>query len=98
MLLMETFFFATTRGVVSWDLWPIYPLILGMALLAGFFAYGRDQPVWLQGAGWLIGTSILFLAIIWTTGSLHAIGKLWPLLIVLGGVLLILQQTRHAHE
>src|SRR5437868_1840728 len=46
-LLVGAFFFATTTGILSWSdqgtLWPVYPLIVGVAFFAAYFASGREQ-------------------------------------------------------
>src|SRR4051812_34947127 len=43
-LLVGAFFFATTMGLISWSdqgtLWPVYPLIIGVAFFTAYFASG----------------------------------------------------------
>src|SRR5438105_1092480 len=43
LILLGAYFFATTMGVLSWGLWPIYPLIVGVAFLAAYITSGFEE-------------------------------------------------------
>jgi hypothetical protein len=88
-LLVGLFFFGFTLGVWEWGemsvLWPVFPLIGGVAFLAFFFAQG-----WSRDPG-LLGLSLAALAVgvvgLLITHELlgRDIVKYWPLLLVLVG-------------
>jgi hypothetical protein len=102
LTLLSLFFFATTLGYVSWGdqavLWPIYPLILGVALLAGYWAGGSAQPGYLTGGlilvvlGGVFLVITLFLGWAWFTGFWERLpvdwGRHWPLALLLASVVL----------
>src|SRR6476620_5412229 len=58
-LLLGVFFLLTTNGILSWSdqgtLWPIYPLVVGLAFLAAYLASGFRM------IGYLIPGAILSL-------------------------------------
>lgn len=88
--LIGLFFFGFSFGVWEWaqmaDLWPVFPLIAGVAFLALFLA---ERP---RDAGTLgVGCAALIVGAVGlavTYGYLGAdIWRLWPLLLVLAGVI-----------
>lgn len=93
LLLLGAFFFATTLGLISWGdhgtLWPIYPLIVGVAFFAGYFASGRQLTAFLIPGGILAFLALVFLGIMLAGSSFAVIGRLWPLFLIIGGVLLL---------
>jgi hypothetical protein len=70
-------------------LWPVFPMIVGLAFLAAFFASGMDYKWLLFPAIVLIGFSVTFLSLLWTRTSFEYIGKLWPLALIVIGVALL---------
>jgi type IV secretory pathway VirB3-like protein len=92
--LMGAFFFATTFGIVSWGLWPMYSLIVAAAFLAGYFASGREATRFLMPAAILGLIGIVFLALDATGAGYGAIGRLWPIFLVIAGVLVLAQGAR----
>ncbi|HEX8600666.1 MAG TPA: DUF5668 domain-containing protein [Chloroflexia bacterium] len=92
-LLLGAFFFAITLGLISWGdqgtLWPIYPLIVGVAFFAAYFASGRQMTGYLIPGGILTLVALAFLGIMLSDASFGAIGKLWPIFLIFGGLLLL---------
>lgn len=92
-LLLGAFFFATTLGLISWGdqgtLWPVYPLIVGVAFFAAYFASNREMVVYLIPGGILTLVALVFLGIMLADTSFGMIGKLWPIFLIIGGVLLL---------
>lgn len=91
-LLVGAFFFTTTMGLLDWSaqgkLWPIYPLIIGVAFFAGYFASGMTEPRYLVPGTILAGVGVIFLAIT-LLGSYELMGKIWPIFLIIGGVLML---------
>jgi Domain of unknown function (DUF5668) len=91
--LVGLFFFATTMGFISWEmqgrLWPVYPLIVGVAFLAAFFVSGLQ-------AGYLIPAIVLtmvggaFLPFTVLDTNYDYLGKFWPVIPIAVGVVLLL--------
>ncbi len=92
VLLLGSFFFATTLDLLSWDsqgiLWPVYPLIVGLGLLAGYLASGREQRGYLISG--LIVAAVGGICLVFTLTDTAAYLKyIWPLFLVAAGVLLL---------
>lgn len=89
-LLAGLFFFGFTLGIWEWgqmsDLWPVFPLIAGVAFLAQFVAErGRDMGTLGIGCAALIVGAV---GLAFTFGLVsREIWRLWPLLLILMGVL-----------
>lgn len=92
--LLGALFFATTFGVISWGLWPVYPLIVAAALLAGYFASARENSRLLVPAAVLALVGIVFLGLDITGAGYRAIGQLWPIFLIIAGVLVLAQGSR----
>jgi cell wall-active antibiotic response 4TMS protein YvqF len=92
--LLGALFFATTFGVISWGLWPVYPLIVAAALLAGYFASARENSRLLVPAAVLGLIGIVFLGLDITGTGYRAIGQLWPIFVIIAGVLMLAQGAR----
>jgi hypothetical protein len=92
-LLLGVFFYSLTLGIFPWsdmgNLWPIFPLIVGLAFFAAYLAGGREQGYYLIPGSALVIIAVTFLTIIQVGGSNSAIGKLWPIFMVMAGVLLL---------
>lgn len=92
-LLVGAFFFAITLGLFQWGdmgtLWPVFPIIVGLAFLAAYFAGDREQPGLLWPAAIIGITGLVFLAITGTSVGYGVIAQLWPLLLIAAGVLML---------
>jgi hypothetical protein len=90
-ILVGLFFFGFTLGPWQWEqmaqLWPVFPLIGGLAFVVLFWAEGRGRDVGVLALGCAaIVVGLVGLAI--TFGVLPSdIIKLWPLLIILVGLI-----------
>ncbi|RPI49353.1 MAG: hypothetical protein EHM56_12500 [Chloroflexi bacterium] len=89
-LLVGLFFFGFTLGFWEWgqmgDLWPVFPLIGGVAFLALFFAE-RTRDVGTLG----VGCAALIVGVVGLAFTYGLVGsdiwRFWPLLLILMGVL-----------
>lgn len=92
-LLVGFFFLTITLGVFHWSdmgtLWPMFPLIVGVAFIAAYLASSREQTAYLIPASVLIIVAVTFFTILQVGGSYSAIGKLWPIFLVMAGVILL---------
>jgi hypothetical protein len=92
-LLLGMFFLATTMGIVSWSdqgvLWPIYPLIAGLACFAAYIASEREQSGYLIPGAVLSLVGIVFLVILLTSATGSYIARLWPLALIIAGVVVL---------
>lgn len=88
--LVGLFFFGFSFGIWEWaqmaDLWPVFPLIAGLAFVALFVAErGRDAGTLGVGCAAVI-VGVVGLAV--TFGYVGAnVWRLWPLLLVLAGII-----------
>lgn len=62
------------------NLWPLFPLGLGLFFELQFFAGGRKDPGLLVPGGIFITISVIFLTCV--TLGWHWMGKLWPLFVL----------------
>jgi hypothetical protein len=89
-LLVGIFFFGFTLGFWPWrqmrDLWPVFPLIAGVAFVALFFAE-RARDVGTLG----VGCAALIVGIVGLAFTYGFVGsniwRYWPVLLILMGVL-----------
>jgi hypothetical protein len=100
-LLVGAFFMITTTGILSWEdqgtLWPVYPLIVGVAFLAAYVTTGLSQPGFLVPGVILTLVGLVFLGIVFTGSSYDYAGKIWPIFLIIAGILiLVLPRARHA--
>jgi hypothetical protein len=98
-LLLGSFFLATTTGILSWSdqgtLWPIYPLIVGVSLLAAYAVSGFRQPGYLIPGLIVSMVGLVFLGVVLTGTAYDYIGKIWPIFVIIAGVLiLVLPRSR----
>lgn len=84
-ILLGAYFFAAMNGVLSWAFWPIYPLIIGVALFAGYLASGMTESRYILPALVLTVVGLVFGGII-VVGDYAMIGKIWPLFLIIAGV------------
>jgi hypothetical protein len=96
-VLVGLFFFSITLGVFSWGdlsfLWPVYPLIVGVAFLAGYAASGFKHTYYLI-PGLVVSAVALVLFAMTATGSYDLLGKLWPVFLIIAGLLMLIPRTR----
>jgi hypothetical protein len=94
--LIGVFFFSITLGLFSWSdmgiLWPVFPLIVGVAFWAAYFVSGLRQRGYFIPAIVLTLVGMVFLGITLTSVGYGILGKLWPLFLILAGVLLLTQR------
>lgn len=92
-LLLGLFFFAITLDILSWSnmgtLWPIFPLAVGVAFIIAYLVSNREHNFYLIPGASLIIIAVTFLVIFQVGGSASAIGKLWPIFLVMAGILLL---------
>jgi hypothetical protein len=93
VVLLGLFFFATTLGYLAWEdqgrLWPIYPLSLGLALLVGYVVSGQQDRSYLI-SGLAVGVISLILLAITVTQTYLYVTQVWPIALIIVGVLLIM--------
>ena len=88
--LVGLFFFGFTFGIWEWgemeQLWPVFPLIGGVAFFALFLAQRRSRDVGAVGVG-CAALIVGIAGLAFTYGYIGAdIVKFWPLLLVLVGL------------
>ncbi len=91
-LLLGIFFFGFTTGRWEWaqmaQLWPVFPLIAGVAWIVQFAA-SRARDVGALGIG-LVALAAGIVGLGYTQNLIQGnIIRFWPLLIVLGGVVIL---------
>jgi hypothetical protein len=80
-------------------LWPVFPIIVGLAFLAGYFAGNREQPGLLWPAAIIGGTGLTFLVITGTSLGYGVLGQLWPLVLIAAGVFMLVPRLwRNARD
>ena len=97
-LLVGLFFFSATTGILPREdmgrLWPIFPLSVGIAFFAAYFASGGQQRFYLIPGSIVTTVALVFGAILWSGGSYGVIGQLWPVFLIVAGVALLLPRLR----
>jgi steroid 5-alpha reductase family enzyme len=100
--LIGIFFFLTTTGILDTrargDLWPVYPLIVGVAFLGAYFASNMQQRYYLFPAAILFAVGGVFLILKLTDTSYSYIGKLWPLALIILGVAMLFPRLRRVER
>jgi hypothetical protein len=97
-LLLGSFFFLFSFGVFEWEqmseLWPVFPLIAGLAFLATWIAGGLRDTGLLVPA--VIAITLGTVGLGFELGAIDArtIGMLWPLALVVLGALMIVRALR----
>ncbi len=97
-LLIGIFFFMITNDVLSRNdmgrLWPVFPLIVGIAFFAAYLASGRQQWYYLIPGSVLTVVAFVFGALLWSGTSYGALGQVWPVFLILAGVFLLFGNFR----
>ena len=87
-ILLGVYFFCAMNGILSWGLWPVYPLILGVAFLAAYLASGLVENRYLIPGIVLSITGVVFMGIV-VLSDYSIMGKIWPIFLVIGGIILL---------
>ena len=101
-LLIGFFFLAFTTGTLSWEdmgvLWPLFPLLGGVAFVVAYLVGGRQDKgvLWVGLAAVAIG--VLGLAITIGSLSLPWLSNFWPILLIVIGLLLVWRSYRGGEE
>jgi hypothetical protein len=88
------FLFTFSTGMLPWGemriLWPFFPLILGVGLLALGATGERDGSALVVGLAAVMGAVVCFWAVRGSSGSrvLTPIIRLWPLVLIIAGALI----------
>lgn len=101
-LLIGIFFFMTTTGLLSRNdmdkLWPVFPMIVGIAFFAAYLASERQQWYYLIPGSACTLVGVVFAALLWSGASYSVIGQVWPIFLILAGVLLLFGNMRRVRE
>jgi hypothetical protein len=96
-VLVGLFFLSITLGVFSWAdhsfLWPVYPLIVGVSFLAGYAVSGFKHNYYLIPGLIVSAVALVFFAMT-ATGSYDLLGKLWPIFLIVAGLLMLIPRAR----
>jgi hypothetical protein len=99
-VLIGAFFFLFSLGAADWDqmgeLWPAFPLIVGLSFVATWFA-GRCRKLQLLVPA-TINVAVGVVGLGFTLGLIdrHTLDVLWPLALVLIGAFMIVRSLRRA--
>jgi hypothetical protein len=89
------FFFFFTFGIFEWGemgrLWPVFPLIGGIAFAAVWLADGRKEPGLLIPAGAALAVGIIGLTFTLGGLSFALIGAYWPVILIVIGLGILTQ-------
>ena len=92
-LLVGLFFFLFTFGIYEWGemsrLWPVFPLIGGIAFLAMYLAE-KDGGLLVPAFGG-IGVGVIGLLFTMTGLSLDWMGTYWPVILIIVGLFILAQ-------
>ena len=92
------FFFTTTTGILPRSemgrLWPIFPLIAGVACFAGYFASGGRAKYYLLPGTILALVAVVFGSILLSGASYASMGQIWPIFLIIAGVVLLFSNLR----
>ncbi|HKP53721.1 MAG TPA: hypothetical protein VJ183_13850 [Chloroflexia bacterium] len=96
------FFFTTTTGILPRNemgrLWPIFPLIVGVAFFAAYFASGSQTKYYLIPGTILMLVGLVFGGILLSGASYGALGQVWPIFLIIAGVLLLFTNFRRGRS
>ena len=91
--LIGLFFFLFTLGSFEWSqmgqLWPVFPLIGGLAFLAAYLSE-RDAGLLIPAVGG-VGVGVIGLFFTLSGLSLAWLGTFWPVILILVGIFVLAQ-------
>lgn len=101
-LLIGLFFFAFSLHMVSWSamgvLWPIFPLIGGVAFAATFVATGAQEWGLLVPAGAGLAVGFFGLVLGFGGSGLLTLINFWPVLLILAGLAVLAQNMLNRQQ
>ena len=99
LLLVGAFFYLWKNYYLPWymdELWPVFPLIVGVAFFVLFLFSPREWGVLIPAAILTFVSAIFFLnnfgTLPWSAWAL--IGRTWPVILIIIGVLILVGHTR----
>ncbi|MEO8289085.1 MAG: hypothetical protein ABI670_21960 [Chloroflexota bacterium] len=102
LLLLGAFFVAVSTLQLldssDSDLWPVYPVAVGIALLAGYLSAGRRSDRYVLLSCVLCITGVVFAGLTVTGASYAPLGELWPIAVVAAGALIVVHSARPAAD
>lgn len=94
-ILIGSFFFLFTLGIVPWEtmgvLWPIFPLIVGIAFVMASLAGGPKELI-VPGVIVMLVGGLGFAGV--ALGWEISMGQLWPVFMILGGLGMLIPYLR----
>lgn len=99
LIFVGAFFFLWKNYYLPWymdELWPVFPLIVGMAFFVLFLFSPKEWGVLIPAAILTCVSAIFFLnnfgTLPWSAWAL--IGRTWPVVLIIIGVLILVSHTR----
>lgn len=99
LILVGGFFFLWENYYLPWymdEVWPIFPFIVGIAFCVLFLFNPRDWGVLIPAAILIFISSVFFLdnfgTLPWSAWTV--IGRTWPLILIVIGILILLSHMR----
>ncbi|UCE19975.1 MAG: hypothetical protein JSV84_06435 [Gemmatimonadota bacterium] len=99
LVFIGAFFYLWKNYYLPWymdELWPVFPLIVGLAFFVLFLFSPREWGVLIPAAMLTFVSAIFFLnnfgTIPWSAWAL--IGRTWPIVLIVIGVLILVSHTR----
>jgi hypothetical protein len=76
----------------------VFPLIVGVAFFAAYFASGRQQWYYLIPASACTLVAVVFGGLLWSGASYSVLGQVWPIFLIIAGVLLLFGNMRRVRD
>ena len=99
LILVGAFFFLWKHYYLPWymdEMWPVFPLIVGLAFFVLFLFNPRDWGVLIPAAILIFVSAIFFAdnlgAFPWS--AWEVIGKTWPAVLIVIGILILISHAR----
>ena len=99
LILVGAFFYLWKNYYLPWymdELWPVFPLIVGVAFFALFFFSPKEWGVLIPATILTFVSAIFFLnnfgTLPWSAWAF--IGRTWPIVLIVIGVLILLSHSR----